>query len=78
MSGYDDNNSGWKDEGFRAYVDYMTTISFREGIHEIFSLMTNYNNLAIMCAEAVPWRCQSDSRLSYLGRRYFCIWIVIL
>ncbi|NAL78283.1 DUF488 domain-containing protein [Nitrososphaera sp. AFS] len=46
-SGYDDN-SGWKNNSFRAYADYMATTSFREGIHEILSLMTNYNNLAIM------------------------------
>src|SRR5207247_10166963 len=39
---YDDNNRGWKNEGFRAYADYMATTSFREGISEIISLMTNY------------------------------------
>jgi Domain of unknown function DUF488 len=51
-SGYDDNNnnSGWKNEGFRAYADYMANTSFKEGIHEILSLITIYNNLAIMCA----------------------------
>ena len=53
----DDNNSGWKNEGFRAYANYMATTSFREGISEVLLLMTNYNNLVIMCSEAVPWRC---------------------
>ena len=38
----------------RAYANYVATTSFREGIHEILLLMTNYNNLVIMCAEAVP------------------------
>ncbi|MGC2684292.1 MAG: DUF488 domain-containing protein, partial [Candidatus Nitrosopolaris sp.] len=65
-SRYYDNNSGWKNEGFRAYADYMVTTSFLEGIREILSLMTNYNNLAIMCAEAVPWRCHRRMIADYL------------
>ncbi len=63
---YDDNNSGWKNEGFRAYANYMATTSFREGIHEICSLMTNHDNLAIMCAEAVPWCCHRRMIADYL------------
>ena len=65
-SRYDDNNNGWKNEGFRAYADYMTTASFREGIREILLLMTNYSNLAIMCAEAVSWRCHRRMIADYL------------
>jgi uncharacterized protein (DUF488 family) len=64
-SRYDDN-SGWKNESFRAYANYMATTSFRHGIHEILSLMTNYENLAIMCAEAVPWRCHRRMIADYL------------
>ena len=66
QSRYDDNNSGWKNEGFRAYADYMATTSFREGISEVLSLMTNYNDLAIMCSEAVPWRCHRRMIADYL------------
>jgi uncharacterized protein (DUF488 family) len=44
----------------------MTTTSFSEGIREILSLMTNYNNLAIMCTEAVPWRCHRRMIADYL------------
>jgi len=62
----DDNNNGWKNEGFRAYADYMATTSFREGIREILLLMTDYNNLAIMCAEAVSWRCHRRMIADYL------------
>jgi Protein of unknown function, DUF488 len=51
------NNNGWKNKSFRAYADYMATTSFREGINELLSLMKKYSNLALMCAEAVPWRC---------------------
>lgn len=35
----------------------MATTSFREGIRDILSLITDYNNIAILSAEAVPWRC---------------------
>ena len=45
---------------------YMASASFKEGIHEIVSLMTNYDNLAIMCAEAVPWRCHRRMITDYL------------
>jgi uncharacterized protein (DUF488 family) len=65
-SRYDDNNSGWKNNSFRAYANYMATTSFKEGIHEILSLMTNYNNIAIMCAEAVPWRCHRRMIADYI------------
>ena len=60
------NNSGWKNKIFRAYADYMTTTSFREGINELLSLMQKYSNLSIMCAEAVPWRCHRRMIADYL------------
>jgi uncharacterized protein (DUF488 family) len=54
---YTDNNSaGWKNKSFRAYANYMATTSFRERIDELLSLMKKYSRLAIMYAEAVPWR----------------------
>ena len=60
------NNTGWKNKSFRAYADYMATTSFREGINEILSIMKKYPNLAIMCAEAVPWRCHRRMIADYL------------
>ena len=60
-------NSGWKNSSFRAYDDYMTTTPFKEGINEILSLMTQYNNLAVMCAEALPWRCHRRMIADYLS-----------
>jgi uncharacterized protein (DUF488 family) len=60
------NNNGWKSKSFRAYADYMATTSFREGINEILSFMKKYSNLAIMCAEAVPWRCHRRMIADYL------------
>ena len=60
------NNSGWKNKSFRAYADYMTTISFREGINDLLSHMQKYSNLSIMCAEAIPWRCHRRMIADYL------------
>jgi uncharacterized protein (DUF488 family) len=61
-----DHNAGWKNMSFRAYADYMATTSFKEGINELLSLMKKYSNLAIMCAEAVPWRCHRRMIADYL------------
>jgi uncharacterized protein (DUF488 family) len=44
----------------------MATAFFREGISEVLSLMTNYNILAVMCSEAVPWRCHRRMIADYL------------
>ena len=44
----------------------MATTSFGEGISEVLSLMTNYNNLAVICSEVVPWRCHRRMIADYL------------
>lgn len=49
-------NTGWRNKSFRGYADYMQTDSFREGLHELLLLAERWRP-AIMCAEAVPWRC---------------------
>ncbi len=52
------DNSGWQNKSFRSYADYMVTISFKEGIQELLLQIEKCNGyLAIMCSEAVPWRC---------------------
>lgn len=49
-------NMGWRNTGFRAYADYMQTPEFAEGMTKLHSLISA-GPLALMCAEAVPWRC---------------------
>ncbi len=44
----------------------MTSESFREGIDEMLSLITNYDNSSIVCSEAVPWRCHRRMISDYL------------
>jgi len=49
-------NTGWRNTSFRGYADYMQTPEFERAIEELIE-MTNRDRLALMCAEAVPWRC---------------------
>lgn len=49
-------NAGWRNRSFRAYADYMQTDAFKAGLDEGIALATDAR-AALMCAEAVPWRC---------------------
>lgn len=49
-------NMGWHNESFRNYADYMQTPEFARGIDTLITLAMP-KPTAIMCAEAVPWRC---------------------
>jgi uncharacterized protein (DUF488 family) len=52
----DSINTGWRNASFRGYADYMATDEFRNGISRLLDLASE-KRTAIMCAEAVPWRC---------------------
>ena len=52
----DSQNKGWRNESFRGFADYMQTPEFENGINELIKLAQD-GPVAIMCAEAVPWRC---------------------
>lgn len=52
----DSPNTGWRNEGFRGFADYMQTEEFREALAALIR-MSREKRVAIMCAEAVPWRC---------------------
>jgi uncharacterized protein (DUF488 family) len=49
-------NLGWRNESFRGYADYMQTDAFRAAVDDLIGLASSART-AIMCAEAVPWRC---------------------
>lgn len=49
-------NGAWRNASFRGYADYMQTPEFAAGIEELIALGAR-EPVAIMCAEAVPWRC---------------------
>jgi len=52
----DSINLAWKNASFRGYADYMQTPQFQESLDELIGLARE-KRTAIMCAEAVPWRC---------------------
>lgn len=52
----DSANTGWRNESFRGYADHMQTSDFASGVAELLDL-AHERRTAIMCAEAVPWRC---------------------
>jgi uncharacterized protein (DUF488 family) len=52
----DSPNMGWRNDSFRGYADYMQTAAFAEAV-EILVTLGREKRTAIMCAEAVPWRC---------------------
>ena len=52
----DTPNTGWRNAGFRGYADHMQTAEFAAGMEELLAIAADAPT-AIMCAEAVPWRC---------------------
>ncbi len=55
-TGKDSINTGWRNAAFRGYADYMATPQFAEGLAALTQIASTAPT-AIMCAEAVPWRC---------------------
>lgn len=49
-------NGAWRVKAFRDYADYMASDAFAEGLSELIDL-AGLQRPAIMCSEAVPWRC---------------------
>jgi len=52
----DSVNTAWRNAGFRGYADYMQTPEFAESLEALIALAAR-EHVAVMCAEAVPWRC---------------------
>ncbi len=52
----DSPNMGWRNTSFRGFADYMQTPEFEVGLQRLIKLVREKRS-AIMCAEAVPWRC---------------------
>jgi uncharacterized protein (DUF488 family) len=52
----DSPNTGWRNESFRGYADYMQTPAFADALEELIAAGVE-KRIAMMCAEAVPWRC---------------------
>ncbi len=52
----DSRNTGWRNKGFRGFADYMETDEFSSELAAV-AAEAKEATLAVMCAEAVPWRC---------------------
>ncbi len=64
----DSPNAGWRNDSFRGYADYMQTEPFVHGLERLIELSRD-RRTAIMCAEAVPWRCHRSLVADALGVR---------
>ena len=52
----DSANTGWRNDSFRGYADYMQSDEFWSALDELMAHSRELRTV-IMCAEAVPWRC---------------------
>ncbi len=61
----DSHNVAWRNESFRGYADYMETDSFKQGIERLLAV-ARAKRSAVMCSEAVWWRCHRSMIADYL------------
>ena len=52
----DSINTAWRNDSFRGYADYMQTSEFEQSLLDLMARAATQRT-AVMCAEAVPWRC---------------------
>jgi len=69
-------NTGWRNEGFRGYADYMQTEEFQEGLKSLIA-RSRQKRVAIMCAEAVPWRCHRSLVADALAIRDIAVFEIL-
>ena len=62
----DSRNTAWRNASFRGYGDYMETEEFHKGVRRLLDLANETGRTAIMCAEAVWWRCHRALISDYL------------
>ena len=65
----DSKNTAWRNASFRGYADYMETKEFDKGVKHLLDLAADAGPTAIMCAEAVWWRCHRSLISDYLKVR---------
>ncbi len=69
----DSHNTAWRNEAFRGYADYMETPEFAAGIARLREV-ASHSRTAIMCAEAVWWRCHRSLIAEWLKAE----WVQVL
>jgi uncharacterized protein (DUF488 family) len=68
----DSQNAGWRNASFRGYADYMATPEFEIALSRAIAL-SQAKPSALMCAEAVPWRCHRSLVADALAARKFAV-----
>lgn len=68
----DSVNTGWQNASFRGYADYMQTPEFAGALARLEKLAA-HKRCAIMCAEAVPWRCHRSLVADALSVRGYAV-----
>jgi uncharacterized protein (DUF488 family) len=68
----DSKNVGWRNASFRGYADYMATPEFEIALSRAIEL-SQVEPSALMCAEAVPWRCHRSLVADALTARKFAV-----
>jgi len=72
----DSQNCAWRNMSFRGYADYMETPEFAEGLRELMDLARN-QRVAIMCSEAVWWRCHRSMVSDALMAQGWQVWHIM-
>jgi uncharacterized protein (DUF488 family) len=65
----DSRNTAWRNASFRGYADYMEIEQFQKGIERLLDVAAEAGPAAIVCAEAVWWRCHRSLIADYLKTR---------
>lgn len=55
----DSPNVAWRNRGFRGYADYMASAAFGQALERLIQAASS-RSTALLCAEAVPWRCHRN------------------
>lgn len=70
-------NLGWHNASFRGFADYMQTPEFFSGLKALNKLIVKDSRVAIMCAEAVPWRCHQSLIADAEIIRHYVVWDIM-
>lgn len=72
----DSPNTAWRVAAFNAYADYMASADFETGLEELISHASRQRT-AMMCSEAVPWRCHRRLVSDALVARGWTVWEIL-
>lgn len=69
-------NTGWKNSSFRGFADYMLTKNFFEGLKALNQIVRK-ERVAVMCSEALPWRCHRSLIADAEVIRNYQVWHIL-